>query len=31
MSQFKAGWKKGRSILKQLAGKAVGLFVATRA
>jgi hypothetical protein len=34
MSQFKARWKKrwtkGRSVLRQLAGKAIGLFVATR-
>jgi hypothetical protein len=34
MSQFKARWKKrwtkGRSVLKQFAGKAVGLFVAIR-
>ncbi len=34
MSQFKAewtkGWAKGRSILKQFAGKAVELFVTTR-
>jgi hypothetical protein len=34
MSQFKAGWKKrwtkGRSVLKQFAGKAIGLFVAIR-
>jgi hypothetical protein len=34
MSQFKARWAKrwtkGRSVLRQLAGKAIGLFVATR-
>jgi hypothetical protein len=30
MSQFKAGWARGRSILRQLAGKAAGLFVSTR-
>jgi hypothetical protein len=30
MSQFKARWEKGRSILKQFAGKAAGLFTATR-
>jgi hypothetical protein len=35
MSQFKGGWtrglKKGRSVLRQLAERAIGLFVATRA
>ena len=34
MSQFKAGWgkrwAKGRSLLKQVVGKAIGVFVATR-
>jgi len=29
-SQFKAGWAKGRSLLKQFAGKTLGLFAATR-
>ena len=30
MSQFKTTWRKGRSILRQFAGKAAGLFVAHR-
>ncbi len=30
MSQFKARWRKSSSALRQFAGKAIGLFVATR-